>query len=125
MPRVKSSVTARRRHKRLLKIAKGNWGGRKSRYRMARETVQKGMMYAWRDRRAKKGDFRGLWIARITAACRMRGISYSKFIDALAKAKITLNRKMLAELAVNDTAAFDKLAALVPAKKTKKSVKAA
>ena len=116
MPRVKSSVTARRRHKRLLKLAKGQWGGRRSRYRMARETVQKGMMYAWRDRRARKGDFRKLWIIRITAACRERGISYSKFIDALNKAKVAVNRKMLAELAVNDTPAFDKLAALVKTK---------
>jgi large subunit ribosomal protein L20 len=113
MPRVKSSVTSRRRHKKYLKLAKGNWGGRGTRYRMARETVQKGMMYAWSDRRTKKGDFRKLWIARITAACRERGISYSKFIDALNKAKIALNRKVLAELAVNDTHAFDKLAELV------------
>lgn len=112
MPRVKSSVTAKRRHKKYLKLAKGQWGGRRSRYRMARETVQKGMMYAWRDRRARKGDFRRLWIARITAACRMRGISYSKFIDALNKAKVAINRKMLAELAVNDTPMFDKLVQL-------------
>lgn len=116
MPRVKSSVTAKRRHKRLLKLAKGQWGGRRNRYRMARETVAKGMMYAWRDRRAKKGDFRKLWIVRITAACRERGISYSKFIGALTKAKVLINRKMLAEMAVNDTAAFDKLAALVKTK---------
>jgi large subunit ribosomal protein L20 len=113
MPRVKSSVTSKARHKKFLKRAKGNWGGRGNRYRMARETVQKGMMYAWRDRRAKKGDFRKLWIIRITAACRERGISYSKFIGALAKAKVAVNRKMLAELAVNDTQAFDKLAELV------------
>lgn len=83
---------------------------------MARETVQKGMMYAWRDRRKRKNEFRNLWIARITAACRERGISYSKFIGALNKAKILINRKMLAELAVHDTAAFDKLAALVKTK---------
>jgi len=80
---------------------------------MARETIQKGMMYAWRDRRAKKGDFRKLWIARITAACRQRGISYSKFIGGLTKAKVAINRKMLAELAVKDAAAFDKLIALI------------
>lgn len=113
MPRVKSSVTSKARHKKFLKLAKGNWGGRGTRYRMARETVQKGMMYAWSDRRARKGDFRSLWIIRITAACRQRGISYSKFINALQKAKVAINRKMLAELAVNDTHAFDKLAALV------------
>lgn len=113
MPRVKSSVTARARHKKFLKLAKGNWGGRGTRYRMARETVQKGMMYAWRDRRARKGDFRRLWITRITAACRERGISYSRFIDALKKAKVAINRKMLAELAVNDTHAFDKLVEIV------------
>ncbi|NQU73563.1 MAG: 50S ribosomal protein L20 [Candidatus Omnitrophica bacterium] len=113
MPRVRTSVSTRRRHKRVLKLAKGQWGGRHSRYRMAKETIQKGMMYAWRDRRAKKGDFRRLWIARITAACRQRGISYSKFIGGLTKAKVAINRKMLAELAVKDVAAFDKLVALI------------
>lgn len=113
MPRVKSSVTSRRRHKKFLKLAKGNWGGRGTRYRMARETVQKGMMYAWADRRSRKGDFRKLWIIRITAACRQRGISYSKFMNALHKAKVAVNRKMLAELAVNDTHAFDKLVEIV------------
>ena len=116
MPRVKSSVTAKRRHNRLLKKAKGNWGGRGTRYRMAQETVNKGMMYAWRDRRKRKNEFRNLWIARITAACRERGVSYSKFIGALNKAKVLINRKMLAELAVHDTAAFDKLVALVKIK---------
>jgi large subunit ribosomal protein L20 len=70
------------------------------------------MMYAWRDRRKRKNEFRNLWIARITAACRQRGTSYSKFIGALTKAKVLINRKMLAELAVHDTAAFDKLVAL-------------
>lgn len=113
MPRVRTSVSTRRRHKRVLKRAKGQWGGRRSRYRMAKETIQKGMMYAWRDRRAKKGDFRRLWITRITAACRQRGISYSKFIGGLTKAKVAINRKMLAELAVKDIAAFDKLVALI------------
>jgi len=113
MPRVKSSVTSRRRHKKVLKLAKGNWGGRGTRYRMARETVQKGMMYAWRDRRARKRDFRKLWIVRITAACRQRGVSYNKFIHALSEAKIAINRKMLAELAVNDAHVFDKLVELV------------
>jgi len=119
MPRAKTNVASKKRHNRLLKKAKGNWGGRGTRYRMAQETVNKGMMYAWRDRRARKGDFRKLWIARITAACRERGISYSKLIGTLAKAKILLNRKMLAEMAVNDIPAFDKLAALVPVKKAK------
>jgi len=113
MPRAKTNVASRRRHRRVLKLAKGQWGGRRTRYRMARETIQKGMMYAWRDRRARKGDFRKLWILRITAACRQRGVSYSTFIGALAKAKIALNRKMLAELAVNDVPVFDKLVALV------------
>ncbi|MDD5450204.1 MAG: 50S ribosomal protein L20 [Candidatus Omnitrophica bacterium] len=113
MPRVKSSVTAKRRHKKFLKLAKGNWGGRGNRYRMARETVQKGMMYAWGDRRTRKGDFRSLWIARITAACRQRGVSYSRFIDALNKAKVGLNRKILAELAMNDAPVFDRLIELV------------
>ena len=113
MPRVKSSVTSRRRHKKFLKLAKGNWGGRGTRYRMARETVQKGMMYAWADRRSRKGDFRKLWITRITAACRQRGVSYSKFINALSKAEVAVNRKMLAELAIHDTHAFDKLVELV------------
>ncbi|MFH1847954.1 MAG: 50S ribosomal protein L20 [Candidatus Omnitrophota bacterium] len=109
MPKVKHTVSTRRRHRKVLKAAKGNWGGRRTHYRMAKETVQKGMMYAWRDRRKRKREFRALWVARITAACRQRGVSYSKLIGALTKAKIALNRKMLSELAINDPAVFDKV----------------
>ena len=112
MARVKHVPASRRRRKRFLKLAKGQFGARSRRYRQARESVQKGMMYATRDRRARKREFRNLWIARIGAACRARGISYSRFMNALKKAKVGLNRKTLAELAVNDKAAFDKLAEL-------------
>ena len=113
MPRVKHAPTSRRRRKRFLKRAKGQFGGRSKWYRQARESVQKGMMYATRDRRQRKREFRALWIARIGAAAREKGISYSEFIDALNKAKVAINRKMLAELAVNDSTAFDKLVQLV------------
>ena len=112
MTRVKSGVTARRRHKKYLKMAKGQFGGRSKLYRTARESVQKGMAYATRDRKAKKRDFRGLWIARITAACRARGVSYSRFIGALKKAKVDINRKMLADIALRDKNTFAKLVEL-------------
>jgi len=84
-------------------------GGRRKLYRTARESVQKGLSYSFRDRKAKKGLFRTLWIARINAACRMHDLSYSKFVNGLKKAKVTLDRKSLAELAVNDKKAFKKL----------------
>ncbi len=112
MPRATNNVAAHRRHKKVLDAAKGNFGGRRKLYRTAKETVQKGMVYAYRDRRLKKRDFRSLWIVRINAATRQHGLSYSVFMDGLKKAGILLNRKMLADIAVNDSAAFAALAEL-------------
>lgn len=112
MPRARNNVAAHRRHKRFLKAARGNYGGRSRLYRTARETVQKSMAYAYRDRRNRKRDFRRLWIVRINAAARQHGMSYSVFINGLNKAGIILNRKMLADIAARDAAAFSELAGL-------------
>ena len=112
MSRVKHAPATRRRRKKFLKLAKGQYGARSKLYRQARESVQKGMAYATRDRRRRKREFRNLWITRINAACRARDISYSKFMSKLKKAKVDLNRKLLADLAVNDKTAFDKLVEL-------------
>lgn len=109
MPRVKKGVTAHRRHKKILKLAKGYRGAKSKQFKKANETVMKALHYARRDRRAKKGEFRRLWIARINAAARINGISYSKLINGLSKAGVGVNRKMLADLAVSDSAAFAKL----------------
>lgn len=109
MPRVKKGVTAHRRHKKILKLAKGYRGAKSKQFKKANETVMKALYYARRDRRAKKGDFRKLWIARINAAARTNGISYSQMMNGLTKAGVSVNRKMLAELAVNDAAAFAQL----------------
>ena len=109
MPRVKKGVTAHRRHKKILKLAKGYRGARSKQFKKANELVMKALFYARRDRRAKKGEFRKLWIARINAAARINGISYSQLINGLKKAGIEVNRKMLADLAVNDSAAFAQL----------------
>ncbi len=109
MPRVKKGVTAHARHKKLLKLASGYRGARRRQYRKANETVMKALWYARRDRRARKGDFRRLWIARINAAARMNGISYSQLMNGLHKAGVGVNRKILADLAVNDMVAFSKL----------------
>ena len=109
MPRVKVGVTAHRRHKKILKLAKGYKGSKSKQFKKANETVMKALYYARRDRRAKKGNFRRLWIARINAAARTNGISYSKLINGLTKAGVEVNRKMLADIAVNDPAAFTKL----------------
>lgn len=115
MPRVKHAVATRRRKKRVMKAAEGQWGGRSRFYKRAKESVAKGMMYSYRDRKAKKRDFRALWIIRINAACRECGITYSHFMAGLKKAKIVLNRKILAELAVSDKKAFGKLVDAVKA----------
>ena len=115
MSKVKHAVATKRRRKRVLNAAEGQWGGRHRFYRRAKESVAKGMWYSYRDRKAKKGDFRTLWIARINAACRMHGMSYSKFIQGLKKAKITLDRKVLAELAVSDSKAFGKIVEMAKA----------
>lgn len=109
MPRVKHAVATRRHRKRVLKAAEGQFGGRSRMYRRAKESVQKGMYYSYRDRKQNKRNFRSLWIARINAGCRECGITYSKFISGLEKAKIALNRKILAELAVSDMKAFAKI----------------
>lgn len=111
MPRVKRGVTARRRHKRMLRLTRGFWGGRHRLYRTAREAVLHSLSYAYRDRRARKRDFRRLWITRINAAARAGGLSYSHFMSGLKRAGITVNRKMLAEIAVRDQDAFAQLVA--------------
>ena len=112
MSRVKHAVATKRHRKRVLKAAEGQWGGRHRFYRRAKESLAKGMMYSYRDRKAKKRDFRSLWIARINAAFREHGISYSRFIQGLDKAKILINRKILSELAVSDKKAFGVLVEL-------------
>ena len=107
MPRVKTGFVRRRHHNKILKAAKGYWGGRKSLIRTARTAVMRAGMSAWRDRRRKKREFRRLWIARINAAARQRGVTYSKLAGALRKAHIEINRPMLAYLALEDPKAFD------------------
>ena len=106
MPRVKRGVTAHARHKKILALAKGFRGRRKNVFRIAKQAVMKAGQYAYRDRRTRKRVFRRLWIARINAASRERGITYSRFMAGLKKAQIDIDRKVLAELAVNDPAAF-------------------
>ena len=106
MPRVKRGVTARARHKKILALAKGFRGRRKNVYRVAKQAVMKAGQYAYRDRRNKKRVFRRLWIARINAATRELGLTYSQFINGMTKAGITLDRKVLADIAVHDKAAF-------------------
>ena len=115
MPRSTNNVAAHRRHKKILKKAKGNYGGRRRLYRTAKETVQKGMVYAFRDRRAKKRVFRRLWIVRINAAVQTMGMRYAKFMDGLNKAGVTLDRKALADLAVRDEKAFAELVKIAQA----------
>lgn len=109
MPRVKRGVTAHRRHKKVLKQAKGYYGARSRVYRVAIQAVTKAGQYAYRDRRVKKRNFRSLWITRINAQARAEGISYSQLIAGLKKAGIELDRKVLADLAVHDKAAFGKI----------------
>ncbi|MBT9569051.1 MAG: 50S ribosomal protein L20 [Thiobacillus sp.] len=115
MPRVKRGVTARARHKKILALAKGYRGRRKNVFRIAKQAVMKAGQYAYRDRRTRKRVFRALWIARINAASRGLGITYSKFMAGMKKAAIDIDRKMLAELAVNDPAAFGAIVAKVKA----------
>jgi len=107
--RIKRAVNAVKKRRKILKLAKGYWGGRSKRYRVAREAVMKAQMYAYIGRKQKKRDFRSLWITRINAACRMNAISYSKFMFGLKKAGIDLNRKVLAEIAVSDAKGFTAL----------------
>jgi len=109
MPRVKRGVTARARHKKVLDLAKGFRGRRKNVYRIAKQAVMKAGQYAYRDRRVKKREFRALWITRINAAVRQAGMSYSVFMNGMKKANIDIDRKMLADMAVHDAAAFAKI----------------
>jgi large subunit ribosomal protein L20 len=112
MAKIKHSVATRKRKKRTLKKAKGFWGDRSKQYRQARRALMHALVYAYRDRKVKKREFRSLWITRINAACRAEGITYSAFIKGLKKAKVSLDRKILADLAVRDSAAFKKLVGL-------------
>ena len=109
MSKVKHSAATRKRKKKVLKQAKGFWGDRSKQHRQARRALLHALVYAYRDRRVKKREFRQLWIARINAACRAAGISYSVFMNGLKKAKVNLDRKILADLAVKDSSAFKKL----------------
>ena len=106
MARVKRGVTSRAKHKKVLKAVKGQWGRRKNTIRVARQAMEKAMQYAYRDRRAKKREFRSLWIQRINAGVRAEGLTYSRFINGLNKSGIKLDRKVLADIAYNDPVAF-------------------
>ena len=110
MARVKSAIITRKKHKKVLKQAKGYFGAKHYRFRMAKQAVMKSGMYAYIGRKDKKSNFRKLWITRINAAARMNGLTYSKLIAGLKKANVTINRKMLAEIAVSDATAFAKIA---------------
>ena len=116
MARVKGGTVTRRRHKKILKLAKGYFGSKHRLFRTANQQVMKSLMYAYRDRRARKRDFRRLWIQRINAAARLNGLSYSRLMFGLKEAGVEVNRKMLAELAVSDSNAFQELAAVAKSK---------
>ena len=109
MARVKGAMMTRKRRKKIIKLAKGYWGNKKNHYKVVNQQVMKSLKYAYVGRKLKKRDFRRLWITRISAACAQNGINYSRFMNGLKKAGIGLNRKMLAELAVSDAAAFTSL----------------
>ncbi len=109
MPRVKRGTMTHKRHAKILKAASGYWGGKSRLFKTAKEQVMKSGNYAYRDRRAKKRDFRRLWITRISAACRANGFTYGRFIEALSKAGIDLDRKVLAEMAIEDAQGFTAL----------------
>ena len=112
MPRVKNGVAHHARKRKIMKAAKGARGGRSKLYKSAKETVDRGLAYAYRDRRKKKSDFRRLWITRINAAARLHGLSYSRLMNGLKHSGVEINRKILADLAVRDAAAFAELAEL-------------
>ncbi len=109
MARVKKAINARKKHKKVLKLAKGYFGARSKQFRAANASVMRALAASYKGRKLRKRDFRKLWITRINAAARMNGLSYSKFINGLKKSNIDLNRKILADMAVNDAAAFAKL----------------
>ena len=109
MARVKGALATRKRRNKTLKLAKGYWGGKSRLFKTAKEAVMKSGQYAYVGRRLKKSDFRRLWITRISAACKQNGMNYSTFMNGLKKANVTLNRKMLSEIAINDAAGFTAL----------------
>ncbi|MEG1397012.1 MAG: 50S ribosomal protein L20, partial [Oscillospiraceae bacterium] len=109
MARVKGAMMTRKRRKKIIKLAKGFWGAKKNHYKMANQQVMKSLRYAYVGRKLKKRDFRRIWIIRINAACALNDMNYSRFMNGMKKAGITLNRKMLADLAVSDPAAFSAL----------------
>ena len=109
MARVKGALSTRKRHKKILKLAKGYRGGKSKLYRVANQAVMKSLSYAYVGRKLKKRDFRSLWITRISAACKMNDINYSRFMNGLKKANIEINRKMLSEIAISDPNAFTQL----------------
>ena len=109
MARVKGALSTRKRHKKILKLAKGYRGAKSKLYRIANQAVMKSLTYSYTGRKLKKRDFRSLWITRISAACKVNGINYSRFMNGLKKANIEINRKMLSEIAINDPAAFTQL----------------
>jgi large subunit ribosomal protein L20 len=119
MPRVKRGVTARARHKKVLKLAKGYYGARSRIYRVAKQAVIKAGQYAYRDRKQKKRSFRALWIVRINAAARQCGLSYSRLINGLTNANVAIDRKVLADLAVRDSQAFAAIAKIAQANRSK------
>jgi len=110
MPRAKRGFKRRKRREKVLKLAKGYWGARSHNYRTAKEAVEHALIYAYRDRRARRRDFRGLWIIRIKAAAKLNGLTYSRFIQGLKKLHIELDRKVLAEMAVNAPQTFSRIA---------------
>jgi len=109
MARVKGAMMTRKRRSKVMKLAKGYWGDKSKHFRIANQAVMKSLTYAYAGRRLKKRDFRSLWVTRISAACKMNGMNYSTFMHGLKTAGITINRKMLAEMAINDAAAFTQL----------------
>lgn len=109
MARVKGATSTRKRRNKTLKMAKGYWGAKSKHYKMANQAVMKSLTYAYTGRKLKKRDFRQLWITRINAACKINGMNYSTFMNGLKKSNVSINRKMLAEMAVNDKAAFTQL----------------
>ena len=115
MARIKRAVNAQKKRRKIMKLAKGYWGAKSKQYRAASEQVARSLRYAFVGRKLRKRDFRSLWITRINAAARLNGMSYSAFINGLKKQNITVNRKMLADLAVNDAAAFAKLVEIAKA----------
>lgn len=117
MARVKRSVTGRKKRRKIMKLAKGFFGARRRAYRLATESVNRALAFAFRDRKARKREFRSLWIARINAATRLNNLSYSRFIDGLKKAGVAMDRKVLADIAVHDPRAFSVIAGIAAGEK--------